>query len=168
MRNKLVLAGLDEGKRPASFLLRNGGSGTFTDISIASGIALSRLPVSVVPTDFDNRRDIDVFATTAIGGVLLFRNLRDGTFRDVAQDVGLAQSGDSGISAAAVADVNKDGYPDFFVGRATGVGTLAMSEAISSSDIPKSAKTAPMLDAAPPSAASIGAPRISAICWAIG
>jgi Tfp pilus assembly protein PilF len=124
----LVIAGLDDGKRPAAFLLRNNGDGRFTDSSAASGIALSQIPVSLVPTDFDNRRDIDVLATTASGSVLLFRNLRDGTFRDVAQEVGLTPSGDSGISATAVADVNKDGYPDFFFARPASAGTLAMSD----------------------------------------
>jgi len=122
----IVLAGVDAAKRPASFLLQNNGEGKFTDISARAGVGIPRLAVSVVPTDFDNRRDIDVLATTAIGDVHLFRNLRDGTFRDVAADSGLTAAG--GISSTAVADVNKDSYPDFFFGRPTGAGTFALSD----------------------------------------
>ena len=42
----------------------------------------------MVPTDFDNRRDIDIMKATD-KGVGLWRNMRDGTFKDVAEDVGL-------------------------------------------------------------------------------
>jgi tetratricopeptide (TPR) repeat protein len=129
----IALAGFDAGARPASFLLRNNGDGKFTDISAAAGLAASpqtttHVAVSVVPTDFDNRRDIDILAASAIGGVQLFRNMRDGTFRDVAKEVGLAQTGGAGISAATIADVNKDGYPDMFFGNPSGPGGLAMSD----------------------------------------
>ena len=43
---------------------------------------------AVVPTDFDNRRDVDLLVTSD-QKVALWRNMRDGTFRDVAQEVGL-------------------------------------------------------------------------------
>ncbi|HET7220761.1 MAG TPA: FG-GAP-like repeat-containing protein, partial [Vicinamibacterales bacterium] len=148
----LILSGLDERKAPASYLLRNSGDGTFVDISQAAGIAITREVVSVVPTDFDNRRDIDIFAAASAASPLLLRNLRDGSFRDVAQDVGLVQAGETGLSSASVADINKDGYPDFFFARATAAGTFAMSDgrgrfvAAAAPDATRGARRAQLLD----------------------
>ena len=93
---------------PAGLLLRNNGDGSFTNRSAEARIVGA--VGAIVPTDFDNRRDIDVL----IAGekVSLFRNLRDGTFRDVAREVGL---GDIYLTTSVAAgDVNKDGFTDFF------------------------------------------------------
>ena len=43
--------------------------------------------------------------------------MRDGTFRDVAGEVGLPGAG--AYTRVAAGDVNKDGYTDFFFGRPT-------------------------------------------------
>ena len=80
----------------------------------------------MAPTDYDNRRDIDVLVAAADGAPQLFRNMRDGTFRESAADAGLTTAGET--SALAVADVNKDGYPDIFLGRRNGPGLLALSD----------------------------------------
>jgi Flp pilus assembly protein TadD len=111
----------------AAQILRNNGNGTFTDITAAAGFGapLGR-PVAVAPTDYDNRRDIDVLIAASGRAPLLFRNMRDGTFKDSAADAGLAAAGD--YSAIAVADVNKDGYPDIFLARRDGPGLFAMSD----------------------------------------
>ena len=101
---------------PALQLLRNNGPDSgFTDISAEAHLdgEVGR-PVAVAPTDFDNRRDIDLLIAGGKRGVLLYRNMRDGTFRDASSDVSLPQG--DGVTALAVADVNKDGYPDFFIG----------------------------------------------------
>ena len=50
------------------------------------------------------------------------------TFQDVAASVGLPQSG---VTAVAAADVNKDGFIDFYFGRAHGAGTFALANAAS-------------------------------------
>ncbi|HYX41117.1 MAG TPA: CRTAC1 family protein, partial [Pyrinomonadaceae bacterium] len=68
----------------------------------------------------------------------LYSNQRDGTFRDVAREVGLDAAGP--WTCAAAGDVNKDGYTDFFFGREGGVGLLALS------DGREKFKTAPMPD----------------------
>ena len=110
----------------ANRLWRNNGDGTFTDISESAKITVSSRAVAVVPTDYDNRRDIDLLVVNRSGAPNLFRNLRDGSFKDVAAEVGLNQSGDW-ISAAA-GDFNKDAYTDFFFGRANGRGVFAISD----------------------------------------
>ena len=84
--------------------------------------------LAVVPTDYDNRRDIDLLLVAASGNALLFRNFRDGTFRDVAGDVGLTST--ETATMAAIGDVNKDGYPDFFFARRGGVGVMASSDGL--------------------------------------
>ena len=56
----------------------------------------------------------------------LFRNQRDGTFRDTAASVGLDVP--SGVTAVAAGDVNKDDFPDFFATRAQQPGVFAMSD----------------------------------------
>ena len=80
--------------------------------------------VAIVPTDFDNRRDIDLLVVERDGAPLLFRNMRDGTFTDCG-GVGCGLPAPCApISAVAAGDINKDGYPDFFFARAGGPGAL--------------------------------------------
>jgi hypothetical protein len=107
-------------------LLQNNGNGTFTDITAKTGVSGSRHGVAIVPTDYDNRRDVDLLIVRHDGSPALFTNLRDGTFRDDASKVGLAIDG--GITAVAAADFNKDDFPDFFFGRASAPGMFAVSD----------------------------------------
>jgi tetratricopeptide (TPR) repeat protein len=111
-------------------LFRNNGDGTFTDISREAKIAVSGHAVAVVPTDFDNHRDVDLLVVTHDGPPVLLKNLRDGSFTDVAAAVGLgsATADGAGFTAVAAGDVNKDGYPDFYFGRGQGPGVLALSD----------------------------------------
>jgi tetratricopeptide (TPR) repeat protein len=108
-------------------LLRNNGDGKFSDITAAAQVAGAMgHAVAVVPTDYDNRRDIDLLVINYGDAPVLFRNLRDGTFGNVASEVGLNTK--DRYTCAAAGDVNKDGYTDFFFGRADGPGLLAMSD----------------------------------------
>jgi len=111
-------------------LFRNNGDGTFTDISREAKVAVSGHAVAIVPTDFDNRRDVDLLVVTHDGPPVLLKNLRDGSFTDVAAAVGLgsASADGAGFTTVAAGDVNKDGYPDFYFGRAQGPGVLALSD----------------------------------------
>jgi Tfp pilus assembly protein PilF len=110
-----------------NLLLRNDGNGKFTDITSAANVAGSGgHAVAVVPTDFDNHRDIDLLVVNYGSAPTLFSNQRDGTFRDVAAEVGLNVKGR--FTCVAAGDVNKDDFTDFFFGRADGPGLFAMSD----------------------------------------
>jgi tetratricopeptide (TPR) repeat protein len=126
----IFLGGFQSGAiptRPAANLLwRNNGDGTFADVSEASKINAPSRAVAVVPTDYDNRRDIDLLILNRGGKPNLFRNLRDGSFRDVAAEVGLTQTGN--WTCAAAGDFNKDTFTDFFFGKSDGTGVFAVSD----------------------------------------
>jgi cytochrome c-type biogenesis protein CcmH/NrfG len=108
-------------------LLRNNGNGTFTDIAAAAGFGSAPAgALAIVPTDFDNHRDIDLLIVAGAAAPALFQNRRDGSFRDVAAAVGLPGRGT--YSAVAAGDINKDGFTDFFFGRPDGAGVFAMSD----------------------------------------
>ena len=113
---------------PTNVLFRNNGNGTFTDITEAAKVSAPNSFSSasaIIPTDYDNRRDVDLFLLPSADPPRLFRNLRDGTFRDVAKEVGLDSQGV--FWCAAAGDVNKDGFTDFFLG-VDRRGVFAMSD----------------------------------------
>jgi len=95
-------------------LLQNDGDGTFTDITERAGLGASAGALALVPTDFDNRRDVDLFVLRGDGPPALLKNLRDGSFRDAAGEIGLAVEG--ALACVSAGDVNKDGFVDFFLG----------------------------------------------------
>jgi len=107
-------------------LLRNNGDGTFVDKTADAKIGAGTRPVAVIPTDFDNRRDVDLLILSYGEKPRLYQNLRDTSFRDVADSVGLGRTGR--WTAAAAGDVNKDTYIDFFLGREDGPGVFAVSD----------------------------------------
>ncbi|HEY1403402.1 MAG TPA: FG-GAP-like repeat-containing protein, partial [Pyrinomonadaceae bacterium] len=108
-------------------LLRNNGNGSFTDTTAAAKVAGGAgNAVAVVPTDYDNRRDVDLLVISYEHPPALYSNMRDGSFRDVAREVGLDMRGR--FLCAAAGDVNKDGYTDLFFGADAAAGTFAMSD----------------------------------------
>ena len=109
-----------------NMLLRNNGDGTFTDVTAQAKVAGGAHAVAVVPTDFDNRRDVDLLVVNYGAPPNLFRNLRDGTFRDVAAEAGIGAAGN--YTAAAVGDFNKDGFPDFYFASSDSPGLFAASD----------------------------------------
>ncbi len=109
-----------------NLLLRNNGDGKFSDITAAAKLNGPGHAVSVIPTDFNNRRDMDLLVVNYGKAPELYSNQRDGTFRNVSKDVGLDIEGN--WSCAAAGDVNKDGYTDFVLGRADGPALFVSSD----------------------------------------
>lgn len=110
-----------------NLLLRNNGQGKFADVSTTAGIAEPNgAAAGLVPTDYDNHRDVDLIVARETGAPLLFRNQRDGSFREVASEAGLKPTGS--VSALAAGDINKDTYTDFFFARTDGPGLFAQSD----------------------------------------
>ena len=106
-------------------LFQNDGTGRFKDVTAAAGLAAGGAS-AVVPSDFDNRRDVDLLFAGAAAPLELFQNRRDGTFRDVAAEVGLAAR--AAFRCVAAGDVNKDSFTDFFFGVEDGPDRLALSD----------------------------------------
>jgi hypothetical protein len=98
-------------------LYRNNGDGTFTDVSVKSGIAKAKgsYGLTAVAADFDNDGWPDIFVACDSTPSLLFRNNHDGTFSEDAMGRGVALS-DDGMEQAGMGvwagDCNLDGNLD--------------------------------------------------------
>jgi hypothetical protein len=95
-------------------LLRNNGDGTFTDVTVDAGLAVpaTRTPTAVW-ADFDNDGWLDLFVGNEFSPSQLFHNNGDGTFTDVAQRAGVAQS--PFTKGVVAGDYDNDGYSDIYV-----------------------------------------------------
>jgi len=98
-------------------LYRNNGDGTFTDVSIESGLDQSINAFALVAGDYDNDGYQDLFVTRLgfyHGQATLFHNNGDGTFTDVTEKAGLANTWGPSFTAHWV-DYDCDGNLDLFV-----------------------------------------------------
>ncbi|MCY2992603.1 MAG: FG-GAP-like repeat-containing protein [Planctomycetota bacterium] len=100
-------------------LYRNDGEGTFTDVSVTSGIAAhSGTGMGVIACDYDNDGDTDIFVANDEMANFLFQNDGHGTFREVGIPSGVAYDaaglprGSMGVDAG---DYDNDGWLDFYV-----------------------------------------------------
>jgi hypothetical protein len=95
-------------------LYRNRGDGTFEDVTEKAGVGLGdRICVGATFIDFDNDGHLDLFVTSTRGGNVLFRNMGDGTFKDVTAQAGLTKIAHS--QTAVFFDYDNDGYLDLFL-----------------------------------------------------
>jgi hypothetical protein len=94
-------------------LFRNNGDGTFVDVAAAAGVENLRYAKGVVWGDYDGDRFLDLYVSNNGSVNRLYHNNRDGTFTDVAKELGVSRP----ISSFAVWfwDVNNDGALDLFV-----------------------------------------------------
>ena len=121
-------------------LYQNNGDGTFSDVTEAAGIDNELWAVAVVYFDFDVDGDLDIFVVNYLmydvsmpvstyRGVVgyghprlyqgtadaLYRNNGDGTFIDVAEQVGVTNAEEGRGMGAVVLDYDNDGLPDIYV-----------------------------------------------------
>jgi len=105
-------------------LFRNNGDGTFSDIAQPAGVSNGRLAKAVTSGDFDGDRYPDIYVSNYQSANRLYRNQRDGTFLDVAEQLGVAEPKDS--FTCWFWDFNNDGRLDLFVSAyAGGIAEIA-------------------------------------------
>jgi enediyne biosynthesis protein E4 len=102
-----------------SRLYRNNGDGTFTDVSLSSGIGnYPGKSFGVVATDINNDGLLDLFVANDSVPNFLFLNKGGGKFAEIGLDAGVAYSPDgaarSGMGVDSV-DFDQDGLQDLFV-----------------------------------------------------
>lgn len=88
-------------------------NGAFTDISASAQIDTNIFSMSASPEDFDHDGDFDLYVSNNPTGNLLYRNLGNNVFEEVADEVNAAID-DMSWSAVWI-DVDNDGWRDLFV-----------------------------------------------------
>ena len=88
------------------WLFRNRGNGTFEDVTATSGVFdTSSKSLGVAMLDYDGDGWPDVFVANDTQPNKLYRNLKNGTFKEVAVEAGLAFSADGKARAGMGVDV---------------------------------------------------------------
>jgi hypothetical protein len=112
----LVLRGAwleSHGRHPKS-LLRNDGTGRFTDVTFAVGLGEVHYPTQTAAwADFDHDGDLDLYVGNEGFPSQLFENDGQGNFRDIAAQAGVRGGGPT--KAVAWGDYDGDGWPDLYV-----------------------------------------------------
>ena len=105
---------------PAPDLLyRNNGDGTFTDVSMESGIGEhAGSGMGMVCADFDKDHDTDIFVLNDVAGNFFFKNDGSGRFEEAGLLAGAAYNGyGDGVGSMGIdcGDYDNDGRLDFFM-----------------------------------------------------
>jgi hypothetical protein len=98
-------------------LYKNNGDGTFSDVSIVSGLDSAVNTFGTIAADYNNDGFVDLYLTRQgfyMGEGQLYRNNGDGTFTDVTEAAGLKDVWGPAFSASWV-DYDNDGFLDLFV-----------------------------------------------------
>ncbi len=108
----LIVSNTDSGSRNV-FLFRNNGNGTFSDVTVGSGIVDQPLR-SAAWSDFDNDGLLDLVVGTTVAGTppILYRNVGGGVFVDVSKGAGITNGGVIGHTLWV--DYDGDGRVDLF------------------------------------------------------
>jgi hypothetical protein len=129
------------GNQPSS-LLRNNGDGTFTDVTIPSGLLYYMPTQTAVWADFNNDGWLDVFVgaedlengdTSAYHSCALYINNHNGTFTNVAAKAHCDITGY--VKGVTAADYNNDGWADIFISTMDGKKYLLKNKGKSGKDV---------------------------------
>ena len=101
-------------RRPTSYLFRNNGDGTFTDVTGKAGLTRTGWGQACCVGDYDNDGFDDLFVSYW-GHDVLYRNNGDGTFTDVSDKAGVSGPGRRWGAGCCFLDYDRDGYLDLFV-----------------------------------------------------
>lgn len=124
------------GNQPSS-LLRNNGDGTFTDVTIPSGLLFFHPTQTATWADFNNDGWLDVFVGTEsstniyeknASACALYINNHDGTFTNISAAAHCNIS--AFVKGVTSADYNNDGYPDIFISTMDGKKFLLKNKGI--------------------------------------
>ena len=96
-----------------SQLFENTGAGRFIDVAQEAGVTNGKFTKAVVWGDYDSDRYPDLFVSNVDGANRLYRNRGDGTFSDVADDLGV--TGPMASFPAWFWDYDNDGVLDLYV-----------------------------------------------------
>jgi len=100
-----------------NMLFRGNGDGTFSEVSEKAGLLGARPAFGFTPLvlDYDNDGWPDVYVANDSAASLLFHNNRDGTFKDVGLQAGVALTADGRAQAGmgvSAGDYDRDGWLD--------------------------------------------------------
>jgi len=103
-----------------------GGAYEFTDVTVSAQIAVERSSRGMAFIDYDRDGLLDIYVN-AIGDDILYRNLGNLQFQDVAAAVGVVNNGGQGVGVTPT-DVDNNGWVDLFTGnRSNDINRLYMN-----------------------------------------
>ena len=122
---------------PPNFLMRNGGDGTFHDVTTQAGLSRNNTRYSFCCgwADFNGNGWPDLYVVNDFGRKNFYRNNGDGTFTDVAPQAGVEDTG-AGMGVCCF-DYDNDGRVDLYVADMwTAAGKRISTQNIFQSDAP--------------------------------
>ena len=109
---------LSRGRFAPSQLFQNQGDGTFVDVAKEAGVTNDRFSRGVCWGDYDNDGDFDLYVSNFGQPNRLYRNRGDGTFEDVAPELGVDLQTENPRKQRSFQswffDVDGDGWLDLF------------------------------------------------------
>jgi len=126
---------------PTNFLTRNNRDGSFRDVTAQAGLNQNNTRYSFCCGWNDYNRDgwPDLYVVNDFGRKNLYRNQGDGTFRDVAGEAGVEDTG-AGMGVGWL-DYDNDGAPDLYVANMwTAAGERISTQKIFQKDAPEAVR----------------------------